>query len=223
MIRSSALALLGAMAFTSAAQVHAPADLAPLPAYVSLEEPTVQELREKSTETLAVYYTPLTSTAAAERAGFGMAYHMGIVYTDRSGRSFGVTAIPSDLKTPQTPKNMFTALLDMATDMPSTFGTLVSDRGNNTPFVKGSTADFYTKDSQGHQYPHSLVMRGRNLSAQWGTIVTTYARIGHLGLTYSPMTQNSNSLAANALRRAGIGLDFSSSTYFTPGAFTQLP
>ena len=223
MIKSAAIALVGAMAFTTAAQVRAPADLMPIPAYAPIEEPAVSGTSGTPAETLAVYYTPLKSTEGARQVGFGMAYHMAIVYTDHTGRSYGVSAIPSNLKTPQTPGNMFNAVFDTADNRPSTFGLLVAEANNNRAFVKNGAGDYYTHDKQGHAYPRSLVMRGTNLSAQWASIVWTYARISKLGLTYSPMTQNSNSMAGTALRRAGIGLDFSSNTYFTPGAFNPLP
>lgn len=218
MIKISALALLGAMTFTSAAQMRMPADLpavAPaLPAAV--DDPA-------GTETLAVYYSPLESTRVAGAVGLGMAYHMALVYTDRNGVSHGASSGPSDLAAPQTPRHALGAVLASFDERPSVFGTLVADPKNDTPFVKGSAADFYTKDGEGRAYPYAVALRGHDLGERWARILATYARVGRMNLTYSPVTQNSNSLAATALRQAGVTVAFNSATLFVPGAFTRLP
>jgi hypothetical protein len=111
----------------------------------------------------------------------------------------------------------------MASNKPSDFGTLVADPHNNTQFVKGRMDDYYTQDYQGKEFPHALAMQGKDLSAQWAIIVKTYAAIGSMGLTYVPTSQNSNSMAGEALRRAGIPVPFSSYAHFAPGEFTYLP
>ena len=172
-------------------------------------------------ETLRLYFTPLASTEVARYVGLAEAYHMAVVYTDATGKSFGVSGGPSDLKAGQTPGNALAALLAMAECRPSRFGTLVSDPLNDKAFVMGSTGDFYTHDADGVPYPHMLVARGADLSASWGRIVRAYARIGRLGLTYSPISQNSNSLAVNALEHAG--LDVPHASFFVPGSQTRLP
>ena len=218
MIKTSALALLGAMTVTTAAQMHPPVDApvaaAALPAAVS-------DLEGK--ETLAVYYSPLDSTRVAGHVGLGMAYHMAVVYTDRNGVSYGASSGPSDLSAPQTPAHALSAILASFDKGPSAFGTLLSDPKNGRPFTKGSAADYFTKDGAGRAYPYSVVLKGRNLSARWSSILGTYGRVDHMKLTYSPVTQNSNSLAATALRNAGITPASSSGTAFVPGAFTRLP
>lgn len=219
MIRSSALALLGAMTFTAASQMHGPAAVRPaavaaLPA--AANDPAGRE-------TLDVYYSPLDSTRVARYVGLGMAYHMALVYTDRDGVSRAVSSGPSNLAAPQTPEYALSAVFASFDEQPSVFGILIADPKNDTPFVEGSVADIYTKDGSGHAYPHATVLRGNDLSARWASILRTFARVDAMKLTYSPVTQNSNSLAATALRRAGIKLVSSSGTVFVPGAFTDLP
>ena len=54
-------------------------------------------------DTIAIYYTPLTSTKVAEVIGLGEAHHMALVYTDSRGRSYGASSGPSNHKTAQTP------------------------------------------------------------------------------------------------------------------------
>lgn len=215
MLKLSALALLGALTLTSAAQVHAVAPASPtLPAAVD---------DASGGETITVVYSPLPSTKAARDFGFGMAYHMALVYTAKDGVSYAASSGPSNLAAAQTPKHAATAILASFDDAPSAFGTLVSDPNNDTPFVVGGAGDHYTRDESGRTFPSNVVLRGEDLSARWASILRTYARIGALQLTYSPVTQNSNSLAATALRQAGVTLDYSSDTVFAPGAFTQLP
>ncbi len=174
-------------------------------------------------ETITLYFSPLESTRIIEYVGLGLAHHIGIVYTNKDGQSFGVSSGPSVQSTLQTPPNALRAIVRMADDSPSDFGTLISDPHNNTPFIKGRMTDYYTQDYEGKEMPHAIAAQGQDLSAQWATIVKTYAAIGKMGLTYSPTSQNSNSMAGEALRRAGIPVPFSASARFAPAVFTHLP
>lgn len=217
MLKISALALLGAMTFTTAARMHGDVVVPPavtLPAAV--DDPS-------GGESLAIYYTPLDSTEVARYFGLAKAFHMAIVYTDGVGFSHGASSGPSNLAASQTPGDAFTAVLASFSEAPSAFGTLKSDPKNDAPFVLGSAVDYYSKNSQGRTYPHATVLHGRDLSARWRSILGTYARTDAMKLTYSPVSQNSNSLAATALRRAGVAVPFSSDTVFAPGAFADLP
>ncbi len=174
-------------------------------------------------ETIVVYYTPLLSTRIVAYVGLSMASHMGIVYTNSAGQSFGVTSGPSNVRTRQTPAHALSALYYVWSNSPSSFGTLVSDKNNNKPFEKGRLADYFTQDSEGNQYPHVVVLQGGDISQKWAMIVKAYRDIGQLRLTYSPTSQNSNSMAATALRNAGISVPSSSQTAYVPGSFTCLP
>ena len=174
-------------------------------------------------ETIAIYFSPLASTKVASVVGLGLAYHMALVYTDSAGRSFGASSGPSNQATAQTPALALSAILDSARNMPSNFGTLASDPKNNHLFLKGHPEDYYTQDFEGTEYPHATALQGRDLSAQWTSILTTYATIGRMHLTYSPVSQNSNSMAGTALRNAGIRIPFSIATKFAPAMFTKLP
>ena len=224
MIKIAALPLLGAMAaFTTAGQVHPSAPPAPRPAITMPVHGAVTDPDADGTETITVYYSPLESTKVTKLVGFGMAYHMAVVYTDRAGNSFGASSGPSNDAGAQTPANAVRAIVYMADEQPSSFGTLVSDPLNDHVFVKGTAADYYTQNREGRAYPRALVAKGRDLSARWSVILRTYAAVGGLGLTYSPTSQNSNSLAGTALRRAGLSPAFSSDTMFAPGVFTELP
>lgn len=174
-------------------------------------------------ETIVVYFTPLASTRIIAYVGLGLAHHMAIVYTNSAGQSFGASSGPSIQSTLQTPQNAISALNSLDKNEPSDFGTLMSDPHNNTPFEKGRMNDYYTQDFQGKEFPHETVLEGLDLSAQWQTIVKMYAAIGQMDLTYSPTSQNSNSMAGEALRRSGLRVPFSSNARFAPAVFTRLP
>ena len=174
-------------------------------------------------DTIAIYYTPLTSTKVAEVIGLGEAHHMALVYTDGRGRSYGASSGPSNHETAQTPGLAVSAAFASVMGVPSAFGTLLSDPANNHAFTKGRPEDYYTQDDEGDPYPTTTVLRGENLSGQWQTILRTYVVVGKLGLTYSPISQNSNSMAGAALLAAGIPIPFSSKTWFVPAVFTRLP
>ena len=170
-----------------------------------------------------VYYSPLASTKVAAALGLGLAYHMAIIYTNEAGESFGVSSGPSKQGTEQTPIHALHAVIDTMSNAPSAFGTLMSDPNNDHPFRKGYPEDYYTQDFAGQEYPHAVALTGRDISSRWHSIVATYTIIGALGLTYSPVSQNSNSMAGAALRRAGIPIPFSIDARFAPAAFTYLP
>ncbi len=174
-------------------------------------------------DTIAIYYTPLTSTKVAEVIGLGEAYHMALVYTDSRGRSYGASSGPSNHMTAQTPGLAVAAAFASTMGVPSAFGTLLPDPANDHAFIKGRPEDYYTQDDEGDPYPFTIALRGENLSVQWQTILRTYVAVGRLSLTYSPITQNSNSMAGAALRAAGIAIPFSSKTWFVPAVFTRLP
>ncbi len=174
-------------------------------------------------DTIAIYYTPLTSTKVAEVIGLGEAYHMALVYTDGTGRSFGASSGPSNHMTAQTPRLAISAAFASIMGFPSAFGTLLSDPANDHAFTKGRPNDYYTQDDEGEPYPFTIVLTGSNLSAKWQNILRTYVAVGKLKLTYSPISQNSNSMAGTALRTAGISIPFSSKTWFAPALFTRLP
>ena len=215
-----------AMAFASvltlsAAQVHPLHFRSPAPIVAAL--PSSAQADDLGLETLAVYYSPLASTEFTKFIGFGTAYHMAIVYTDAAGQSYGASSGPTNFRTEQTATHALVALASAVDNAPSAFGTLAADPHNNTVFIRDARGDVYTRDGQGHAYQTTLVKRGRDLSGQWRTIIRTYDRVGRLHLTYSPISQNSNSLATTALREAGLSMEFSSGTSFTPGSFTQLP
>ena len=223
MIKIAALSLLGAMAFTTAAQVHLPVAPSTSPTLSIPMHAAVTDRDAQGTETIVVVYSPLASTKVSKLVGFGMAYHMAIVYTDRAGRSFGASSGPSNNAIPQTPANAVRAIVYMADEQPSSFGTLMSDPLNDRAFIMGTKADYYTQDEAGVAYPKAVVATGKDLSAQWSSILQTYVSVGARGLTYSPTSQNSNSLAGTALRSAGLAPAFSSKTAFAPGVFTELP
>ena len=174
-------------------------------------------------ETIAVYYTALASTKLAVSLGFAIASHMAIVYTNKAGLSFGVSSGPSYHLMLQSGFQIIGPIGDMASNMPSGFGVLMSDPNNNHPFHVRQPEDYYTQDDEGTPYPSAVVATASDLSAQWRTIVATYTAVDGLHLTYSPISQNSNSMAGTALRAAGLPIPFSSATPFTPAVFTRLP
>ena len=174
-------------------------------------------------ETIAVFYTPLASTKLAAVLGFAVASHMALVYTNAAGQSFGVSSGPSIHLMLQNPLQMIEPVVASATNMPSGFGVLMSDPNNNHVFVMRHPEDYYTQDYDGTPFPSATVARGKDLSAKWRVIVSTYQSVGSLKLTYSPVSQNSNSMAGTALRASGLRIPFTRETPFVPAVFTRLP
>lgn len=162
------------------------------------------------------------STKIATLVGLGMAFHVTIVYTNSSGSSFGVSSGPSVHGALQTPGSALRAIVDAALERPSDFGFLISDPANGHPFKRTSRDDYYTQDLGGETFPSYPVLTGKDLSATWAIILNSYEEMSSLHLTYSPITQNSNSMAGTALRQAGIAIPSSFGTRFSPGLFNDL-
>ena len=174
-------------------------------------------------ETIAVFYTPLASTKLAAWLGLAVASHMAIVYTNAAGQSFGVSAGPSIHLMLQSPSQLITPVVASALNELSGFGALMSDPNNDHAFRRRQPEDYYTQDADGTPYPSATVVNGRDLSAKWRAIVAAYRAVSALRLTYSPISQNSNSMAGTALRAAGLPIPFSRATPYAPAVFTQLP
>ena len=174
-------------------------------------------------ETIAIFYTPLASTKLAASIGFAIASHMAVVYTNNAGQSFGVSSGPSIHQSISSPAQILDPIVASASNTPAGFGVLMADPNNNHPFEMRHPEDYFTQDSDGDPYPSALVARGSDLKARWLRIVQSYAEVSALKLTYSPVSQNSNSMAGTAIRAAGLRIPFSSHTPFVPAAFNRLP
>jgi Ca2+-binding RTX toxin-like protein len=131
--------------------------------------------------------------------------------------------------------NIAAAIEQANTNTPSIWGTLkVEKSGAFTPNDPSAGVDVVpTIDSDtgvrnanaGTPYRSQILATGEDLSEQWNTIVSTYNKIADLNLTYSPATQNSNSVANTALSAAGVPLpkDTGPSGTFTPASSNKLP
>ncbi|MEB0229088.1 hypothetical protein QN414_32920, partial [Pseudomonas sp. 5S1] len=138
----------------------------------------------------------------------------------------------------QKAENIVLAAASVGTNTPSIWGTLkVEGSGGFIP--KDTTAGVdvvpqldpntgVANENSGTVYASQVLATGSDLSAQWGTIVSTYNNVVPLNLTYSPATQNSNSVANTALAAAGVSLPtntelFGADQTLTPASGSMLP
>ncbi len=163
-------------------------------------------------ETIAVYYKPLGSILGKTY------YHQTLVYTQADGAQRFLNAFPFNplLVSPNNPNGAYQptgisdalskvtgAAVDAQTNTASAFGFLVSQEGLITlQNAGGITSDENTKAL----YDSLVVGSGDDLSLKWAQMQAVEADIASRQLTYSPYTQNSNSVASTALNFAGFTL-----------------
>ncbi len=157
-------------------------------------------------ESIAVYFKPLSTFSGLTY------YHETLLYTDSNGVQYLVTAYDS-IDAAGTIRNVSEAAAAAEYGFASNFGTIVTQV---TPLSALS------QDEQAHwlgtaanPYTNQVLATGTNLSQQWASISQAYQEIGSANLAYSPMTQNSNSVASTGLTAAGVQLP-SGTTIFGP-------
>src|SRR5450830_1084655 len=193
-----------------------------------------------STSSISVIFLPV-----APLPGTGtMTYHETLVYTTPTGSHYisaGPTTFNKDvpwdsglLGKAELAFFISNAIVQAALNAPSPWGTLKVEQngtfvpGDVTPQTGGiDVVPAFDPDTGipnsdvGTPYPSQVLITGNDLSAQWATIVQTYSSIASLNLTYSPSTQNSNSVANTALAEAGVPLP--NTSLLVPASDTRLP
>jgi predicted Zn-dependent protease len=170
-------------------------------------------------ETIKVYFEPLGSIAG------DTFNHETIVYTNSSGEQFIATSYASNSgPSGSSVANLSEAASAVTSGSSSVYGTLITQWGPASGMSQADLAHWL--GSPDAPYQSQTVATGADLSQQWSTITGAYFQIGEQGLTYSPMTENSNSAASTALTAAGVdlptGTDISGG-YWSPAAGVTLP
>ncbi|GAA5171559.1 hypothetical protein [Viridibacterium curvum] len=149
------------------------------------------------TESISVVYEPLGTFFGTEY------YHQTIVYVNSQGQTYISSGFPTGTPPANTSNisNVSQASLANAQGG-SVYGNLQVIAGPiNDPSVYQSLNIGQLLNPSN---PVTVVAQGNDLSIQWAQIVATGGAINDANLTYSPLTQNSNSAASTALMEAGI-------------------
>ena len=153
-------------------------------------------------ESITVYFEPLGQVGGVTY------YHETLIYTNSAGVSQYLTSGPSGSFTPTGNVNalsqMSAASDNQATNQPSAWGTLQAAPVGIVP--SGGIEGLTTSDTSNPNatYASTIIATCTDLSAQWSTMVSTAQQISSQNLTYSPLTQNSNSMANSAIYAAGL-------------------
>ena len=143
-----------------------------------------------STEKIEVFYQSLL-----------VGYHETLVYTDANGQQFIATAGPT--QNPGNNSYTFSQAADAASNgTSSVYGNLGTTVASISSFSQNDIDRML--GITGNPNPSEVVATGTDLSQQWNAIVYAEQQIANQGLPYSPLTQNSNSVASSALTAAGI-------------------
>ena len=147
-------------------------------------------------------------------------YHQTLVYTQTNGEKQFATAVAG--KTPAGLPSTLAALssspVSAMSGSSSSFGELKTYSGKVSALSQREQ-EHWLGSSQS-PYPKKIVASGPSLSEQWRKIQLTYIKTDIAQLTYSPLTQNSNSTASTALISAGITP--STKDYSSPAAGRSL-
>jgi hypothetical protein len=153
-------------------------------------------------ETISVIFKPLGSFLGTTY------YHQTLVYKDSFGQSFFMSAAPTLEpqigSMSQALSMMSKASVAVQTGSGSPFGELLYETQMFNP--QSSQAIGITIDAQGNAYASQVVASGESLETQWLKILGAASEIEGANVQYSPLTQNSNSVASTALTAAGIQL-----------------
>jgi hypothetical protein len=184
-----------------------------------------------------IIYSPVGPTTGSNATGTVM-YHMTLSYTDASGNKSYISGGPSipnsnvNLSGAQLASAMVNASTQSLTNTPSAWGTLkINGQGNYRPGDTSTGIDVVPKYDQytgeintdaGTKFQASRVTNNAT-PAQWQTIVQVYQAVASLNLTYSALTQNSNSLAATALAKVGLSVPKDLMLRATPAHQVMLP
>jgi hypothetical protein len=153
-------------------------------------------------------------------------YHETVVYTNALGQSFYSSGNYSNTD-PNLNKNILLneglgkqivqAAEDAQSNTPSAWGVLTADI--NKPLTAASTSGV-TVGANGNAYESEVVASGPDLSSRWAAFNATESSIVSQNLTYSPYTQNSNSLATAGFLGSGITPPSDTSLFVPGGPFS---
>jgi hypothetical protein len=162
-------------------------------------------------ETISIAYEKLGSFGGDDY------YHQTLVYENSAGEKQFATAVASDSPGGGILKQLSAVLsspVSAFSGSGSAFGELKTYSGNLSALSQAEQDHWFgASDSP---YPTRVVAGGADLSGQWREIQLSYMKIGAAKLTYSPLTQNSNSTASTALKSAGITPD--NTQYWSPAS-----
>jgi hypothetical protein len=148
-------------------------------------------------ESIQVIYEPLGSFLGMEY------YHETLEYTNSAGQEFFATSGPTASPSGNALYNVTQAASAAATSGGSAYGTLFCVAGTQSQV--SSVIGPGNFDSQTSVNDDRVVVAsGSNLSSQWNAITTVCSQVNSEGLSYSPLTQNSNSVASTELTAAGL-------------------
>ncbi|HEV3385713.1 MAG TPA: matrixin family metalloprotease [Gemmata sp.] len=155
-------------------------------------------------ETIQVVYKPLNYPVLGQYL-----YHETLVYTNSQGEQFYTSGdysndkgnLNQELGIGGVADNLVAAAVDVEYDVPSVWGVLTTS--TNISLTSANQVGI-TNDANGKAYPSEVVASASDLSGQWAAINNAELEAVAQKPTYSPATQNSNSLATVGLDGAGI-------------------
>ena len=139
-------------------------------------------------------YLTYTNASAVPHVGTPIAHHVVINYVDSNGNHYTLQGIP---------QHKFEHNAEKARAFLSEEGLSSGEENTDSPFGRLQAIGLRSADD-GLPVPHTVIAEGDDLSSQWNRMVDFENEMNSTGYEYRPYSQNSNSFAAGALRRAGL-------------------
>jgi hypothetical protein len=135
-----------------------------------------------------------TNATAVPYQGSVLGHHVVLNYIDSNGKHYTLQGMP-EKKFDHNAAKLGAFLRE----------EIVSDGANNrdSPFQRLRANTDGPSDPASNR-PLTLIAEGENLRSQWDRMTDFGDAINSIGYEYRPLSQNSNSFAAAALKRAGF-------------------
>jgi hypothetical protein len=136
-----------------------------------------------------------TNATALPYQGSVLGHHIVLNYVDSSGKHYVLQGTPEH-KFEHNAGKLAAFLRE----------EVLSDGLNNrdSPFGRLKVEPENVDDDLAISRPHTMIAEGEDLSSQWAQMKRFGDHVNSIGYEYRPYSQNSNSFAAGALKRAGF-------------------
>lgn len=136
-----------------------------------------------------------TNAKAVPYQGTTFAHHAVLNYIDSNGNHYTLEGMP-ERKFNRNAEKLLAALRE----------EVLSSGANNTDsrFQRLQAESREIKSNRAATGPRTMIAEGNDLSSAWAKMVRLGDEVNSTGYEYRPYSQNSNSFAAAALKRAGL-------------------
>lgn len=136
-----------------------------------------------------------SNASALPYHGAVLGHHVVMNYVDANGKHFTLEGVPERGFNRNAEKLLAFLKEEYGSD---------GVRNTDSPFRRLRAKEGKVEESMAPTKPHTMIAAGHSLKSQWDRMKRFGDEVNATGYEYRPTSQNSNSFAAEALRRAGL-------------------